>query len=176
METQTLSQSERKELLEFLASYEFSFIRIKAKDKRPDGKWKNSEDRISAAQVMERIASGSNYGIVPPQGYFIIDFDSDEAYQRSIADEPSIAESLTFKTPRGYHVVFQGADVPQGASHTFLGQGVDIRAGDKGYVVGPGSVREDGRYEHHSGNAISAVSDSLRKLLQKPSPIPSSSI
>ena len=163
-------------LLKWLAECGFTYIRVKPNDKRPDGKWSKFEDRITADQVMSRIEQGGNYGIVPPEGCFILDFDSDEAYQRSVANEPSIGESLTFKTPRGFHVVFQGEDIPQGASHTFLGQGVDVRAGDKGYVVGPGSVREDGRYEHHSGNAISAVSDSLRKLLQKPSPIPSSMI
>ena len=168
METQTLNQSERKDLLDYLAAYEFTFIRIKRNDKRPDGKWSKPEHRITADQVMSRIEQGSNYGIVPPEGFIILDFDSDEAYQRSIAEDESIAESLTFKTPRGYHVVFQGDGVPQGAGHTFLGQGVDIRAGDKGYVVGPGSVREDGEYEYHSGKSIIEVSDSLRLLLQKP--------
>ena len=156
------------EFLKYLVEYGFTYIRIKPGDKRPDGKWSRPEDRITADEVMSRIARGGNYGIVPPEGIFILDFDSDEAYQRSIEKDASIQESLTFKTPRGYHVVFIGEGIEQGASHTFLGQGVDIRAGNKGYVVGPGSIREDGRYEYLSGDEIKEAPESLIKLLQKP--------
>ena len=92
-------------LLNELSEYGFTFIRIKRNDKRPDGKWKRPEDRITADEAVDRIAKGGNYGIVPPDGVFILDFDSDEAYRRSIAKESSIERSLTFKTPRGYHVV-----------------------------------------------------------------------
>ena len=61
METQTLNQSERKDLLDYLAAYEFTFIRIKRNDKRPDGKWSKPEHRITADQVMSRIEQGGNY-------------------------------------------------------------------------------------------------------------------
>ena len=128
------------ELLELLESLQFSFIRVKTNDKTPDGNWKDAIDRISPTGVIHRIESGSNYGIVPPGGYFVIDFDSEDAYQRSISESPIIANSLTFKTPRGYHALFQGEGVQQTAGKTFLGESVDIRAGDKGYIVGPGST------------------------------------
>ena len=165
-----------QEILPSLAEWGFTFISIKTGGKRPDGKWKNPEDRITAAEAMERIARGSNYGIVPPEGIFIIDFDSEDAYQRSVGQDASIAESLTFKTPRGYHVVFAGDGIEQGASHTFLGQGVDIRAGEKGYIVGPGSSRPDGRYEYLSGDGIAEVPDTLRALLRKPATKPLSEL
>ena len=171
-------QSNLKTPLEALSKRGFSYIRVKAMDKRPEGNWKNLEDRITADEVVARVARGSNYGIVPPDGYFILDFDSPEAYQRSVGQDASIAESLTFRTPRGFHVFFKGEGIEQGASHTFLGQGVDIRAGNRGYVVGFGSVREDGRYEYLSGaeNGILEVSDSLRALLQKRATKPVSEI
>ena len=163
-------------LLEGLTEFGFTFIRIKTGDKRPDGKWKNPEDRITADEAVARVDRGSNYGIVPPEGVFIIDFDSEDAYQRSVGQDASIAESLTFKTPRGYHVVFAGEGIEQGASHTFLGEGVDIRAGEKGYVVGPGSSRPDGRYEYLSGDGIAEVPDTLRALLRKPATKPLSEL
>ena len=174
-------QDLQEKLLEPLAEGGFTFIRVLSGDKRPDGKWKNLEDRITADEAVARVARGSNYGIVPPEGYFVLDFDSEDAYQRSIAKDASIAESLTFKTPRGYHVVFEGEAIEQGASHTFLGQGVDIRAGNRGYIVGPGSVREDGRYEYIStdekpNDEILEVPDSLRALLRKRATKPVSEI
>ena len=166
MNTQT--QNAVSDLLFALAENRFTFIRILPNDKRPEGKWSRPEDRIEPSEVISRLEKGSNYGIVPPDGVFILDFDSDEAYRRSIEKSPVIQESLTFKTPRGYHVVFQGEGVGQGASHTFLGQGVDVRAGSKGYVVGPGSMREDGRYEYLHGDEILEAPETLRNLLQKP--------
>ena len=167
-----LTQDEFNQLLEYLAGIDFTFIRIIPKGKTPDGKWGKPTDRISPSDVITRLSKGGNYGIVPPEGYFILDFDSEDAFQRSIAQESIIAESLTFKTPRGFHVLFQGEDVGQGASHTFLGQGVDVRAGNKGYIVGPGSTRDDGRYEYHSGDSIIEAPETLRKLLQKPDTTP----
>ena len=167
------NQTPLNELLPALAECGFSFIRILANDKRPDGRWKNAEDRISADEALSRISNGTNYGIVPPEGCFILDFDSDDAYQRSVQKDASIEKSLTFKTPRGFHVLFEGEGIPQGASHTYLGQGVDVRAGERGYVVGPGSTRTDGRYEILSGDEIIVAPDSLRALLQKPAQSPS---
>ena len=167
---------ELSDILSGLADCGFTFIRVKPNDKRPDGKWSNLEDRITAEQAVTRISKGGNYGIVPPEGYFILDFDSDEAYRRSVAKDASIQGSLTFKTPRGYHVVFAGDGIAQGTSHTFLGQGVDIRAGNRGYVVGPGSSREDGKYEYLSGDEILDAPDSLRKLLQKPASRPTAEV
>ena len=172
------TQIKLAELLPALAEAGFTFIRIKTLDKRPEGKW--SKERITPAQVLSRIKEGRNYGIVPPADCFILDFDSDEAYQRSIALEPVIAISLTFKTPRGYHVLFEGEGIPQGASHTCLGQGVDVRTGSKGYVVGPGSKRKDGHYEYLHRDSIEPViehvPESLRKLLQKPASVPTAEI
>lgn len=127
-----ITYPELNEMLRSLADMGYTFIRVKPKDKHPEGKWKNPEDRINAEQVIERLQFGGNYGIVPPEGCFIIDFDSDEAYQRSIGKDASIKESLTFKTPNGYHVIFQGEEIQQGAGHTYLGEGVDIRAGNRG--------------------------------------------
>ena len=166
------SQKPLNELLPALSEKGFSFIRILANDKRPEGRWKNLEDRINADEALSRISNGTNYGIVPPAKCFILDFDSDDAYQRSVQKDACIADSLTFKTPRGFHVLFEGDGIPQGASHTYLGQGVDVRAGERGYVVGPGSTRTDGRYEYRSGDAILEAPDSLRALLQKPSTPP----
>ena len=155
-------------LLNDLSEFGFTYIRIKRNDKRPVGKWSRPEDRITADEAVNRIAKGGNYGIVPPDGVFILDFDSDEAYRQSIAKESSIERSLTFKTPRGYHVVFEGDGVEQGAGHTFLGESVDIRSGNRGYVVGPGSTRDGKRYEYLHGDEIAECPESLRSLLQKP--------
>ena len=159
------------ELLEGLESFGFSFIRIKPNDKRPDGNWKDAGDRINSTQAIERIKSDSNYGIVPPEGYFVIDFDSEDAYQRSISKSPIIADTLTFQTPRGYHVLFQGEGVNQTAGKTFLGEGVDIRSEGKGYIVGPGSTLKTGQYAYLSGDEILEAPETLRKLLGKPSTI-----
>lgn len=165
-------------LLPALAEDGFTFIRIIPGGKIPVDKWKEPENRITADQVMERIKQGGNYGIVPADGCFIVDFDNktEDVYQRSIARAPIIKDSLTFKTPNGYHVVFEGEGVPQGTSHTYLGEGVDTRIPGKGYVVGPGSKRSDGIYEYHSGNGILEAPASLIKLLQKRASVPTSEI
>ena len=93
------NQGSLAELLSDLESIGFTFTRIRAGDKIPEGKWKT--ERITADQVVARVANGKNYGIVPPDGYFILDFDSEAVYQSSIEREPTIKQSLTFKTPRG---------------------------------------------------------------------------
>ena len=162
MDNQTLEN-----LLNGLSEFGFTFIRVKANDKRPEGNWKDPSNRISPDEVITRLDNGSNYGIVPPEGCFIIDFDTVEAYQRSIEQESSIEGSLTFRTPKGYHVIFKGFGVQQGSSHTCLGERVDVRVGGKGYVVGPGSTRDGSTYTYHSGDTILDAPPSLCRLLEK---------
>ena len=170
------------DLLSFLTEHEFTYARVVPETNDPGAKRRGDESwqtvRISADEVLSRVADGGNYAIVPPVGYFVVDFDNktEDVYQRSIEREPIIADSLTFKTPNGYHVIFAGDGIAQGTSHTLLGKDVDTRVGGKGFIVGPGSKRPDGVYKYLSGDEILDAPDSLRKLLQKPASVPTSEI
>ena len=182
------------DLLHQMHEWGFMFFPIWPNTKDPAcSSWKNIEHHISPVQVIHRIDQGSNYAIIPPEGVFVIDFDSDEAYQRGIEKASIIADSMTFKTPKGYHVLFVGEGVPQTASpikedpkkpkppKTYLGKGVDVRVGGtvdsaKGYIVGPGSTRDGKRYEYMSGDEILDAPPELIALLQKPASRPTSEV
>ena len=180
------NQFDLSDLLHQMHDWGFMFFPIWPNTKDPAcSSWKKIEHHMSPVDVIDRIKKGSNYAIIPPEGVFVIDFDSDEAYQRGIEKASIIADSLTFKTPKGYHVLFVGDGVPQTASpikedpkkprspKTFLGKGVDVRVGGtvdsaKGYIVGPGSTRDGKRYEYLSGDEILDAPPELISLLQKP--------
>ena len=179
-------QNDLSDLLHQMYDLGFMFFPIWPNTKDPAcTSWKKTEHHMSPLQVIHRIDQGSNYAMIPPEGVFAIDFDSDEAYQRGIEKASIIADSLTFKTPKGYHVLFVGDGVPQTTSpikedpkkprspKTFLGKGVDVRVGGtvdsaKGYIVGPGSTRDGKRYEYMSGDEILDAPPELIALLQKP--------
>lgn len=174
------------DLLNAMHDLGFMFFPIWPNTKDPAcSSWKKIEHHMSPVDVIARIKKGSNYAMIPPESVFVIDFDSDDAYQRGIEKASIIADSLTFKTPKGYHVLFVGDGVPQTASpikedpkkprspKTFLGKGVDVRVGGtvdsaKGYIVGPGSTRDGKRYEYLSGDEILDAPAELISLLQKP--------
>ena len=172
------NQIDLTDLLHQMHDWGFTYFPIipNTKDPACRGSWKKPENHMSPVEVIARIDRGSNYGINLPEGVFVIDFDSDEVYRCSIEKAPVIAESLTFKTPKGYHVLFTGQDLPQGASHTLLGVGTDLRIGGKGYIVGPGSTRDGKRYEYMSGDEILDAPESLCALLQKPASQPTSEL
>lgn len=92
------------ELVSFLTERKFTYARVVRGTKEPGDKRRGDESwqtvRISADEVLSRVADGGNCAIIPPVGYFVIDLDSPEAYQSSIDREPIIKNSLTFKTPR----------------------------------------------------------------------------
>ena len=117
-----------------LATLGFRFVELKPNSKRPRHEaWQRNSTNIPPSR--------GNVGIIPPDGYFVVDVDSDEAltHCRSIAQWSE--QTLTVKTPRGYHYYWSHPTrVGQTAGATLFGNGVDTRGPNVGYVVGPGAT------------------------------------
>lgn len=92
--------------------------------------WDDTHDNVA-------IATGSISGFV------VLDLDNDAALARLI-DIRHLPETVTVKTPRGYHFYFRYPDAPVGNKaglHKLdaeLPEGLDFR-GDGGFIVGHGS-------------------------------------
>lgn len=71
----------------------------------------------------------------------VIDFDSNEAYDKAIKKYPELNQFFTVKTPRGYHIY--GKYTPVLKTSTDTKRKIDVR-NDNGFCIGAGSIREDG--------------------------------
>lgn len=111
----------------------------------------------------------------------VLDLDSPAsrtAYLRKFG--PRALDTLTSRTARGWHALFNCPEFPVGNSTSRLGQGVDIR-GEGGYFVAPPSLHPSGhRYTWMSDRPVAAlpasVTDAIRHLsrsLSNPSISPS---
>jgi RecA-family ATPase len=89
----------------------------------------------------------SNVGI-HCEGLIVVDVDDYKAKAEGAADALvglDLPATFAVRTARGgRHLYFTGPDVANSASK--IAPGIDVRGGN-GYVVGPGSVTEDGVYE-----------------------------
>lgn len=101
----------------------------------------------------------SNVGI-HCEGLIVVDIDD----YKSVTDSGALADmdlppTLTVRTARGgRHLYFSGPDIANSASK--IAPGVDVR-GANGYVVGPGSVTENGVYEIVDARPIAAAPEAL---------------
>lgn len=114
----------------------------------PDISWKGlvCPDEMAAWELWSQPQfAKSNIGI-HCEGLIVVDVDDYKAVTQSGAlDALGLPPTRVVKTARGgYHLYFSGPDVANSASK--LAPGIDVR-GVNGYVVGPGSVTENGAYE-----------------------------
>jgi len=104
----------------------------------------------------------------PLNGVVVVDCDSDEANEAFLGKYPEAKDTLTVKTPRGYHYYFKFEEGIRNDAGKKLGKGVDIR-GDGGYVLVPPSVNATG--DHYSWiNSVTPrpLGESLRSALSSP--------
>ncbi|CAB4126163.1 Prim_Pol domain containing protein [uncultured Caudovirales phage] len=101
----------------------------------------------------------SNVGI-HCEGLIVVDVDDYKAVTDSgVLDTLGLPPTRVVKTARGgYHLYFSGPDVANSASK--LAPGIDVR-GVNGYVVGPGSVTENGSYEVIEDRPVATAPQSL---------------
>ena len=140
-------------------------FRLNANGKEPPAgtSWKEGKS--------ERPPFGShNIGVSIPEGVVVIDVDSSEALSR-IRKIPEWDENtLTVKTPRGWHFYWRvDNDMPQiVGSNPILGKGVDTRTGGRGYVVGPGSQIDGREYTViNRPDEIARIPEGLEAVLQE---------
>ncbi|UVO37616.1 bifunctional DNA primase/polymerase [Bradyrhizobium arachidis] len=104
----------------------------------------------------------ANYGICTggTSNIFVLDIDG-PAGRRSLAklisEHGKLPKTVTVLTGGGEHRYFRSTGTPIKNSAGRLGEGLDIR-GDRGYVVGPGSVHPSGSvYTFKKGRALDDV-------------------
>jgi hypothetical protein len=90
-------------------------------------------------------------------GVFVIDCDSEEAYQAIQEYLPDNFITCIAKTPRGYHLYFLIPKDETIGSAAGVMPGVDIR-GEGGYIIAPPSVNGTGKaYQWLEGLSIDEV-------------------
>jgi len=126
----------------------FSVIPIKP-DKKPYIPWTEYQTRPPAPEMIRQWwgeCPGAMIGIVTGEisGVFVIDCDSEEAYQKIQDLLPDDFITCIAKTPRGYHLYFvypAGEHIGNAAG---ILPGVDVR-GQGGYIIAPPSVNGTGK-------------------------------
>lgn len=107
--------------------------------------WQNTSEHKTASEAVRWLQQGKNVGIVTGMdtGLLLIDLDDAEAiewFERSNGDAPY----FRVFTGRGAHVYYKHPGVEVRNSVKLLAPGVDVR-GERGCVVGPGSIHASGR-------------------------------
>lgn len=107
--------------------------------------WQNGDELRTADVAAKWLHDGRNVGIVTGRetGLLLIDLDGPEAIDWFEERNGSCPYFRVF-TGRGAHVYYRhpGTDIRN--SVKLLGPGVDVR-GERGFVVGPGSIHSSGR-------------------------------
>jgi len=92
-------------------------------------------------------ASVPNYGVVPPDGVFVLDVDGPDVarFERLADDYGALPDTFTVSTANGKHAYYnwpEGVDRPE---HKMFGLITRWGTGSTaGYVIGPGSVHASG--------------------------------
>ncbi|HAR33412.1 MAG TPA: hypothetical protein DCR95_04795 [Desulfobacter sp.] len=139
----------------------FSVIPIRP-DKKPFIQWTDFQKRRATKEEIKKWFSQwpkANVGIVTGKisGVFVIDCDSQEAYEKIQAMLPECFLTAIVKTPRGYHLYFAYASENTISNAAGILPGVDIR-GDGGYAIAPPSVNTEGKaYSWMPGLSIDDV-------------------
>ena len=145
-----------KDMVEYALLYlrrGLSIIPIEYKGKKPLISWKEYQKRRpSEKEVREWFGSGKDVNIAIVCGsvsddLMVIDFDSQEAFQKFLEKLPEdfakiINKTWVVETGKGYHIYFR-TPKPVGC-RSFRDIGVDIR-GEGGYVLAPPSVHPSGK-------------------------------
>jgi hypothetical protein len=145
---------------ELYLSKGFSIIPMKPRQKSPVVRWKEFQFRKPAQKEFKKwFGHKSRYGIAivtgKISGICVMDFDSVEAYQKTIGS--GLPETPTVKTSKGYHAYFKYPDGTSNFQNRVAISGFDIR-GDGGYVVAPPSFHPSGvRYEWVEGKSLDDI-------------------
>ncbi|MBZ9907777.1 phage/plasmid primase, P4 family [Mesorhizobium sp. BR115XR7A] len=124
----------------------------------------------------------ANYGIVTGtvSGLVVLDVDGQTgraSLAKLVKQHGSLPQTVTVNTGRGVHYYFSHAGAPIQGRTGHLGAGLDVRA-EGNYVVGPGSIHENGqRYEYADGARFpkvrpASLPDWLLSLMTEPSSTP----
>lgn len=147
-----------------LAAQGFKVFPLQPNDKLPIKglSWKGlvCSDEIAAWDLWSQPQfRESNVGI-HCEGLIVVDVDDYKAATDAGAIEAlGLPPTLTVATARGgRHLYFTGPDIANSASK--IAPGVDVR-GSNGYVVGPGSVTENGVYEVIDARPVAAAPQAL---------------
>lgn len=139
----------------------FSVIPIRP-DKQPFIQWKEFQKRRATKEEIKKWVSqwpGAMIGIVTGEisGVFVVDCDSEAAYQKIQELLPDSFITCIAKTPRGYHLylIYPKGQVIGNAAGIM--PGVDVR-GEGGYIIAPPSVNAEGKaYTWLTGLALGEV-------------------
>ena len=133
---------------------------IPLQGKRPSfsTRWKRFQHHLPDAETIQRwIRKGfESYGIVcgkVSDGLTVIDFDKPQLYEDFCKRFPTLCDSYTVATRRGFHVYLRAAFPIAGRRL----RGCDIK-GDGGYVVGAGSLVDGFHYRLHIDGDKKALS------------------
>lgn len=146
----------------------FSVIPIRP-DKKPFIQWQDFQKRRATKEEIKKWFSQwpkANVGIVTGgiSGVFVVDCDSQEAYEKIQAMLPECFLTAIVKTPRGYHLYFAYASEKTISNAAGILPGVDVRA-EGGYIIAPPSINGEGKaYQWMEGLSIFEVG---------PAPMPS---
>jgi hypothetical protein len=112
-----------------------------------------SRDPVMVRAMFSAVGDRANVGVATGEsGLVVVDLDGEAGVEswRRLQDEHARVETLTSKTPRGWHLWFKApADVEVRNSASRVGRNIDVRA-QGGYVVAPPS-RVDGTADKPGG-------------------------
>ena len=153
----------------FRSLHQQGYAVIPLNGKRPSFslKWKRYQTTLPAAEAVSSwIRQGfQSYGIICGQisgGLLVIDFDEPELYCRFNRRFPSLCDTYTVETRRGFHVYLR-TTYPVAGKRL---RACDIKA-DGGYVVGPGSQIDGYTYREHIRADVKTLAyGKYRDLLQ----------
>jgi predicted flap endonuclease-1-like 5' DNA nuclease len=159
-------------VVEFTTRMGFACIPLEPDSKRPLSGFDLSRyfsQRPSASELRSwfTVNHPTNFAVMcgaVSDNLFVLDFDTSDAYLDFTSLFPSLAQSFTVKTRRGYHVYLR-------STHSHL-RSRKLRGGELkahgGYVVGAGSVVRDTHYTVTVDAPIIRLDDTtLQQLLTK---------
>lgn len=147
----TTTKAWRKEVAVDLLRYGLALFRICPRSKSPvkGSKWK--KESLKGDELERWIEGGGNIGVKTGSAkdaltqVIVLDVDNKKAleYAGNTLGLKKI-KTWTVKTKKGYHFYFQAPqDREIHNSESKIFEGIDVR-GEGGYIIGPGSLHEDG--------------------------------
>ena len=109
------------------------------------------------------------YGVRPPEGHFILDFDSEEAHTEFLnrfERIPEVMNTFIVKSPKGWHYYYKG-DIKKTIRPIGPLRKIDLFSHDSGFVWGPSSKRPSGKeYVIQKDLRVAQAPDDLMKWVQ----------
>lgn len=153
------------------AQLNYKVFPLNVKSKKPQvlASWK-TEASCNVDQVRRWFENTNyNYGIVTGNGLMVIDIDNKKGKSGSDSIKewlPQFPKTLTVKTPNnGYHLYYLIGH--KNGNRVDVLPGIDLRC-DGGYVVGPGSITDDGEYIIIDDSPIARANDAVFKFFNQP--------